>query len=602
MQAGIAVRLGIASLLALGAANADTPSAQADYARFCSGCHGATFSISTRAEGEARSRQEIAAVIRGGNAQRGMPAFGGQIPDARIRALAEWLDTQATNGASLGATIAAETLDQVRSSGFVLMRAAESSIPYVGYFGERSSLCYPNVDLTGVRSIELNYAKGSDEAGRYAVLVGDGIGKARRNLGEQRTKPTGGWETFARHRIGLAEELSGRHELCFYGVEGGGIFNLQSFALRSEPGEQDGFTLQIEEIDPTVVSAAGYRFALEKVAEAPSELWSMAFLPDGSMIVAQKSGQLLVFKEGKRLGHVEGVPTVWNGVQGGLLHVKPHPKYAENKWIYLTFSDPGPDSATAMTRVVRGKLDGLRWIEQQDIYRAPERFYSQNYAHFGSRIAFDGEYIYISVGERQQSERAQSLAYPYGKIHRLYDDGRVPSDNPFVGRDDALASIWSYGHRNPQGMTRHPVTGAIWSAEHGPAGGDEINIVRKGLNYGWPLVSHGRHYDGRAVGDSPYREGIEPPIHHYTPSIGISQIEFYDGDKFPDWRGQLLVASLGQQELHLVQLRDSEVVSDRVLFKGFGRIRDVVVGPDGYPYVVLNQFSAGVYRLRRVDS
>ncbi|NLG75056.1 MAG: PQQ-dependent sugar dehydrogenase, partial [Xanthomonadaceae bacterium] len=150
-------------------------------------------------------------------------------------------------------------------------------------------------------------------------------------------------------------------------------------------------------------------------------------------------------------------------------------------------------------------------------------------------------------------------------------------------------------------MTRHPVTGAIWSAEHGPAGGDEINIVRKGLNYGWPLVSHGRHYDGRAVGDSPYREGIEPPIHHYTPSIGISQIEFYDGDKFPDWRGQLLVASLGQQELHLVQLRDSEVVSDRVLFKGFGRIRDVVVGPDGYPYVVLNQFSAGVYRLRRVD-
>src|SRR5512138_2912625 len=306
MQAGIAVRLGIASLLALGAANADTPLAQADYARFCSGCHGATFSISTRAEGEARSRQEIAAVIRGGNTQRGMPAFGGQIPDARIRALAEWLDTQATNGASLGATIAAETLDQVRSSGFVLMRAAESSIPYVGYFGERSSLCYPNVDLTGVRSIELNYAKGSDEAGRFAVLAGDGAAQARINLGEQATRSTGAWDAFQPRRIGLAQSLSGRRELCFYGVSGGGIFNLDSFTLSGEPGSHDGFTLALEDATPTAFDAAGYRVVLEKVADAPSELWAIAFLPDGSLIATQKSGQLLMFKEGRRVGYVEG--------------------------------------------------------------------------------------------------------------------------------------------------------------------------------------------------------------------------------------------------------------------------------------------------------
>lgn len=597
MQVRIVARLTVATLVAIGATSAKGQSAQADYGALCSGCHGANFS-SPSGVPAARTDEERAAVIRNGLSQRGMPAFGPQLSEARIGALVQLIASQAATHPQLGRSIEAETLDEVRSSGYVLMRAEQSPVRYVGYFGERSSLCYPNADLTGVRSIELRYAKGSDDSGRFAVLVGDGIGKARVNLGEKATTSTGGWETFERRRIGLAREMSGRHELCFYGMYGGGILNLDSFTLSAEPGEHDGLTLNIEEASPTVLSAAGYRFVLEKVAEAPSELWSMAFLPDGSMIVAQKSGQLLLFKDGQRIGHVEGVPRVWNGVQGGLLQVKPHPSYAENGWIYLTFSDPGADSATAMTRVVRGKLDGLRWVEQQDIYRAPERFYTQNYAHFGSRIAFDGEYIFFSVGERQQPERAQSLAYPYGKIHRLHDDGRIPKDNPFVGRDDALPSIWSYGHRNPQGMTRHPHSGAIWAAEHGPAGGDEINVVRKGLNYGWPLVSHGKHYDGRAVGESSYREGVEPPIHHFTPSIAISQIEFYEGDRFPEWKGQLLVASLGQQELHLMQFRDAKLVSDRLLFKGFGRIRDVVVGPDGYPYVVLNQFAAGVYRLR----
>jgi aldose sugar dehydrogenase len=227
---------------------------------------------------------------------------------------------------------------------------------------------------------------------------------------------------------------------------------------------------------------------------------------------------------------------------------------------------------------------------------------AQHYAHFGSRIAFVGDYIYFSVGERQQSALAQELAFPYGKIHRLHDDGRVPKDNPFVDRSDALPSIWSYGHRNPQGMTTHPHTVAIWAAEHGPAGGDEINVLRKGANYGWPRVSFGTHYDGKLVGESPYLEGVEPPIHHFTPSIAVSQIEFYLGDKFPDWQDQLLVASLGREELHLIRVRDQQVINDRLLFKGFGRVRDVVVGPDGYPYVLLNQFAAGIYRLRPITS
>ncbi len=178
----------------------------------------------------------------------------------------------------------------------------------------------------------------------------------------------------------------------------------------------------------------------------------------------------------------------------------------------------------------------------------------------------------------------------------------MPEDNPFVDRPGALPSIWSYGHRNPQGMTRHPRTSAIWSAEHGPAGGDEINVLRRGANYGWPLVSFGTHYDGRPVSDSPYLDGIEPPIHHFTPSIAVSQIEFYRGNHFPEWQNQLLVASLGREELHLLRIRDQQVLEDRLLFIGFGRIRDVVVGPDGYPYVLLNQMAAGIYRLRPMAS
>lgn len=575
--------------------NANAQSPQSDYANFCAGCHGATFkSASERTSGEHR-----AAVILSGIPSRGMPAFRGQLSETRAQALAGLIAQQTSNAPKLGHTVEAESLNRQRSAGFNVMES-ESSARYVGYFGERSSLCYSNVDLTGVRSIELNYAKGSQDSGRFAVLVGDGIGPARTILGERKAFPTAGWTAFQPHRVGLIQPVAGVHELCFYGVQGGGIFNLDSFTLSAAVGASDGITLNVEDVTPSVLSAAGYRVALDKVADAPSELWSMAFLSDGSMIVAQKSGQLLLSKSGGAFEHIQGIPAVWNGGQGGLMQVKPHPHHADNGWIYLTFSDPADNNATTMTRVVRGKLNGLHWVEQQDIYRAAAKFYTEHYAHFGSRMVFEGDYLYFSVGERQQPERAQSLAHPYGKIHRVFDDGRVPTDNPYAGRDDALATIWSYGHRNPQGMTRDARSGAIWAAEHGPAGGDEINLIRKGRNYGWPLVSHGKHYDGRAVGPSPYRDGIEPPTHHFTPSIAISQIEFYDGDKFPEWNGALLVASLGQQELRLVRLNETQVVSDQLLFKGFGRIRDVVVGPDGHPYVLLNQFAGAVYRMRPV--
>ena len=498
----------------------------------------------------------------------------------------------------VGSRIEAEALNERRSTNYAIAVAETApDVRYVGNVDSDSALCYDDIDLTGVRSIELEYARGSDEPGRFAILVsaGDGLGP-RMNLGEKNTTSTGGWESFRSHRVGLSRQVTGRHSLCFFGLDGGGIFNLDRFTLSDQPGRNDGVTRRFDR--PTgILSAAGHEFTLEKVAEAVGELWAMAFLPDGSILTTQKNGHLWLFENGEWRGPVQGIPRVWNRGEGGLMDAQIHPDYANNGWVYLTYSDPDPNG-NAMTAVVRGRIENLRWVDEQPIYRASPDVYTGINSHFGSRVVIHGGYVYFSIGNRVQEELAQDLSHPAGKIHRLYDDGRIPADNPFASNGNALASIWSYGHRNPQGLTLHPQTGALWSAEHGPMGGDELNVVRKGLNYGWPLVSFGRNYDGTIISESPYRDGVEPPVHHWTPSIGVSQIEFYTGERFPAWRNKLLVGSLGRQELHLVHTDGSKVVSDELLFQGFGRIRDVVDGPDGYPYVLLNNPNGTIYRLQ----
>lgn len=498
----------------------------------------------------------------------------------------------------VGATIEAESLNRQLSANYhVAEDEVHDGLRYVGYVDGGSVLCYDDVDLTGVRSIALEYARGIDDPGRFGILAVDDSGLGpRTNLGEADSVFTDGWNEYASHRVGLSREIGGVHSLCLFGVEGGGIFNLDRFTLSDKPGENDGVTVTFDTAIPPVLSAAGHEFTLEKVAEVPTELWAMAFLPDSSLVTTQKNGWLLLVRQSGEVVHIEGTPAVWNRSQGGLLDVQPHPDYESNGWLYLTFSDVGDDDTT-MTRVVRGRIAGHEWVDQEDIYVAPRQFYSEAYAHFGSRLAFAGGYVYFGIGDRMEREQAQDLGRPNGKIHRLHADGTVPEDNPFAGDASALPSIWSYGHRNPQGMTVRPADGSIWSAEHGPAGGDEVNLLRKGRNYGWPLVSFGIHYDGTPVSDSPYREGIEPPVHHWTPSIGVSQVEFYTGDVFPGWRGHLFAASLGRQRLHLLRIDGDEVTGDELLFQGLGRIRDVTNGPDGSPYVVLNGPNGTIYRL-----
>jgi glucose/arabinose dehydrogenase len=339
--------------------------------------------------------------------------------------------------------------------------------------------------------------------------------------------------------------------------------------------------------DATVRSER-HAFRLETVAENLETPWSLAFLPDGRMLVTEKAGRLRVVEDGQLVPEpVSGVPAVWAEGQGGLLDVAVHPRYADNGWIYLSFSDPG-ENGSAMTAVVRGRLRDGRFVDQETVYRAAPELYRRGPVHFGSRFVFDGGYLFFSIGERGQQTDAQDLSRPNGKVHRIHDDGRIPSDNPFVTRKDALPSIWSYGHRNPQGLARHPVTGELWDAEHGPRGGDELNLVEPGLNYGWPVITYGMNYDGTPMTDRTAQPGMEQPVTYWVPSIAVCAIDFYAGDRFPEWKHDLFVGALAQQELRRLVIENGEVTHQEVLFKNIGRVRDVVAGPDGYIYVAFN--------------
>ncbi len=614
---GLGVWLAVMVLAGSSAMRAEAEEdARERYVALCASCHGlemrggtgtALVQSSVVAGGDEAA---LARIIREGAGGGAMPAFGGALSDEEIGGLvalirAQFEDEATRPARAVGAVIEAEWLNPATSSGYhIVDTEAESRRRYIGYFGGMSVLTYDDVDLTGVRSIELDYARGMDDAGRFAVLAVDRSGLGERiNLGEAKTSSTGGWEEFRTRRIGLARELKGKHTLAIYGVEGGGIFNLDRFRLSDEPGENDGASATFGGAAGTY-SAGGYRFRLERVAEAPGELWAMAFLPDGSMIASQKNGQLVRFVEGQPLEQIVGTPPVWDRVQGGLFGVLPHPDYARNGWLYLAFADVGPgegmESGT-MTRIVRGRIEGRRWVDQQDIYRAAPEFYTTAYAHFGGRMVLLDGHLYFSAGDRTTMQWAQDLSRPFGKIHRVREDGRVPEDNPFVGREGALPTIWSLGHRNPQGMTLNAKTRTVWSAEHGPRGGDELNLVRGGENYGWPLATFGINYDGTPLAESPFRSGMQPPVHHWTPSIAVSQIAFYDGEAFPDWAGNLLVASLGAQELRLMRMEGERAIGEEVLFKGHGRIRDVVSGPDGFPYVVINRPNGVIYRMAMDD-
>jgi aldose sugar dehydrogenase len=319
--------------------------------------------------------------------------------------------------------------------------------------------------------------------------------------------------------------------------------------------------------------------------------WAIAFLPDGRKLVTERPGRLRFIDKDDKLDPevIEGTPEVIEHGQGGLMEVATHPEYLKNGWVYLGFADGTRDKGVrCITAVVRGRIKDHQWTDQEWIYRPDPEFRSGAGVHFGTRFVFDKGYIYFVIGERGGMMEAQDLSRPNGKIFRLHDDGRVPKDNPFVKNKKALPGIWSYGHRNPQGLVMDPRDGAIYSTEHGPRGGDELNLIRPGLNYGWPVITYGMNYNGTPMVAITEKEGMEQPLVYWVPSIAACGLDIVSGNKFPKWRHDLLAGGLAQQEVRRIRVADGKVVSQEIILKNIGRVRDVACGPDGLIYVLLN--------------
>ncbi|MBD5781106.1 PQQ-dependent sugar dehydrogenase [Pelagicoccus sp. NFK12] len=349
-----------------------------------------------------------------------------------------------------------------------------------------------------------------------------------------------------------------------------------------------------------IFTSEKHSFTLEKVGEGDGILWGMEFLPDNSLLVTQRDGTLWHFQDGKRTA-IEGIPAVRAQGQGGLMEVRIHPDYDKNGWVYLGYSESLDGGETGNTAIARGRIVDGAWTDHQQIYSADPKFHTSRGHHFGTRIVFQDGYLFFGIGDRGQQDQAQDLDRPNGKIHRLHDDGRIPADNPFANTPGALPTIWSYGHRNPQGLATHPETGQLWEVEHGPRGGDEVNLVQPGKNYGWPVITYGMNYNGSPITGITAKEGMEQPKHYWTPSIAICGSEFYTGDKFPAWKNNLFVSGMASQELHRLTIEGDKVVADEIVFKDQGRIRDVYSGPDGYLYVLLTQQSPRVGAIYRLD-
>jgi glucose/arabinose dehydrogenase len=329
-------------------------------------------------------------------------------------------------------------------------------------------------------------------------------------------------------------------------------------------------------------------FKIEVLADGLQNPWGIAKLPDGRFLLTQREGTLHFLSEkGLDPTPITGFPPVFSQGQGGLLDVILHPDYSENGWIYLSFSDLY--EGKSFTKIIRGKINDHQWTSTETIFEAPRSVYTHSNVHFGSRMVFDSQgFLYFSIGERGAMKEAQNLERAQGKIHRVCDDGKIPEDNPFVSQKNAVESIWAYGVRNPQGLFFDKEKGILWETEHGPKGGDELNIIRKGNNYGWPLVSYGINYNGQPISDKTEAPGITNPITYWVPSIAVSNVMKYEGNQFYQWKGNLFVVSLALQKFVRLEVDGEKVTHQEVIWEKQGRMRDIRTFDDGYIYILMN--------------
>lgn len=340
----------------------------------------------------------------------------------------------------------------------------------------------------------------------------------------------------------------------------------------------------------------GAEYELELVTKGIDIPWGMAWLSENEMLVTDKKGELRMIHGGKLLEQtIQGLPKVNDSSQGGLLDVKVDPDYANNGWIYLSYSGYEGDGNGANTSIMRAKLDGMKLVNNELLFHGLPNT-GKNH-HYGSRLEFDNQgHLYFSIGDRgARDENPQRLDRDAGKIHRIHRDGSIPKDNPFVNKAGANPSVYSYGHRNPQGMARHPESGDIWAHEHGPKGGDEINLIRAGLNYGWPVISFGVNYSGTSFTDLTEKEGMEQPNWQWTPSIAPSGMTFVTSNRYPQWQGKVLVGSLKFMFIELLDITGDKVASEGKLFEGVGRVRNVKQGRDGFIYIATD--GTGIFKV-----
>ncbi len=359
----------------------------------------------------------------------------------------------------------------------------------------------------------------------------------------------------------------------------------------------------VPDINGKVFNSQKASFRAETLVKGLDQPWGMAFLPDGRLIFTERPGRLrFLDKNGKISEPVKGTPGVFERQDGGMLDVALPPDFASTGWIYLSYSsvppgytpEPGSERAPnlappTMTYIVRGKVNARNeWVDQQMLFSPPADSYRNSADHYGSRFLFDGKgHFFWSMGERHDMQMSQNLASPLGKIHRLNEDGTIPADNPFVHTPGALASIWTYGHRNPEGLSFDPATGIFWETEHGPTGGDEVNIIEPGKNYGWGVATMGLEPGVNHL----HATGMTDPITFFNPSIGPSGIAFYTGNKFPGWKGALFITGMVGQKLIRMEIKDRQIVGQETVIQDHGRVRDVKTGPDGFLYVLLQNMN-----------
>ena len=354
----------------------------------------------------------------------------------------------------------------------------------------------------------------------------------------------------------------------------------------------DSASSMVEPVLETEASVSGpgepTAIRVRTLLEWLQEPWGMDFLPDGRLLLTEKPGVMKLVVPGTwTTRDVSGLPEVTSEGQGGLMDVLVHPEFEQNQWIYFSYTIAVDDKFT--TRVSRGKLKDAALVDVEALYTARPAYSERR--HFGSRLLLDDGKLFVTVGDRGNRHAAQSLLSHAGKVIRLTENGGIPVDNPFVGKADALPEIYSYGHRNPQGIARHPDTGEIWVSEHGPQGGDEINILSPGANYGWPVITYGEEYGGGKIGEGTHKQGMEQPLVYYVPSLATGGIAFYTGDIYPEWGTSLLVSSMRLTRINRAELSpDGSIIRETRLLGDLGmRIRDVEVGPDGLVYALADR-------------